>query len=532
MRGAAGRIHQERALLAALAVSALLFQTSCAVLPVKVAPGSSGVVVDADTGVPIADALVVVRYDGRHGDVLPDREVLGHREVRSDARGQFSVDSLVRAGLSVWPVYKTEVRVVAVFKDGYRCARPAANRRGGPIRVRMHAALDADDQRASCSPVPANPGEADEYLGAWRGLFPDTDPLAEPDSERQLVRVVETRSALGYGENCQGPVFDLALAPNGQRASYVVAPDVPEVRIVEFSAAGPRRSDFVVRDESWPPRRLAWTSTGDLVLWEPSADTQRSVSPSIFGSDRFEVVWRAPNRRVAPPAAPSFQATRVKTSSAVQHSPLDPADLNDEGDARWSGRSFSVKRTIDAKTGLASESLHMVRADGSANAIALPGESCGPLGRFGRPHYRITADGRSGIDLRFIDGGCHAIAIDFESGAWTRLDATSDIAVCNESRSVPASAFNAALQSYAREVEKIRVSAGADPVASYALVIAKDGSTRIETRNHMGEAITAAAPDFPIETPLRRIDVSLLGSVYAPLGSTPAVPEARGLEPL
>jgi hypothetical protein len=396
----------------------------------------------------------------------------------------------------------------------------------------MHPALDADDQRESCSPVPASPGEADAYMTAWRGLFPQTDPVADSYLERQLARVIEARAALGFGENCQGPVFDLALAPDGTRASYVAAQNIPEVRMVEFTPSGPRRTDFVRRDESWPPRRLAWTSSGSLVLWEPSADRHRSVSPSLFGADHFEVIWKAPIRREAPPAAPAFRAARVRTSSAVRHSPLDPADLNDEGDGRWNGRSFSVKRTIDSDTGVAGDHLRMVRADGSRNTVALPGEPCGPHGRFGRPHYRITADGRSGIDLRFIDGGCHAVAIDFENGAWTQLDAAPDLAVCNESRSVPASSFNTALRSYSGAVEKIRVAAGADPVASYALVLAKDGSTRVETRNHVGEAVRAAVPDFPIATPLRRIDVSLVGSVYTPSGTTPTVPKAKEMEPL
>ena len=41
-------------------------------------------------------------------------------------------------------------------------------------------------------------------------------------------------------------------------------------------------------------------------------------------------------------------------------------------------------------------------------ALTLPGEACGQAGRFGRPQYRMSADGHSGIDLRFVGGGCHA----------------------------------------------------------------------------------------------------------------------------
>jgi hypothetical protein len=269
------------------------------------------------------------------------------------------------------------------------------------------------------------------------------------------------------------------------------------------------------------------------VLWEPSANAQRSVSPSIFGSDRFEVIWRAPNRRVAPPASPAFRTARVKTSSATRHSPLEPADLNDEGDARWAGRSFSLQREIDPDTGLSSDRLKVVHEDGTPNVITLPGESCGPHGRFGRPHYRITADGSAGIDLRFVEGGCHGVQIDFESGAWTRLDNSSDLAVCGDTRKVPASNFKAALRSYSREVESARVAAGGDPIASYALIIGEDGRTHAESRDHFGNAIRAEVPDFPIATPLRRIDVSLVSTVYqAPASPAAPAPEAKRLEPL
>jgi hypothetical protein len=304
------------------------------------------------------------------------------------------------------------------------------------------------------------------------------------------------------------------------------------VRIVEFAAGGSRRLDFVFHDQGWPPRRLAWTSAGDLVLWEPSADVGRSVSPSLFGSDRFEVVWRSQQRRVAPPAAPGFRTSRVEVSRAPEHAPLEPADLNDEGDARWVGRSFSLNQTIDAETGLGRDRVRLVRADGSRNTIELPGEACGPHGRFGRPHYRISADGSSGVDLRFVEGGCHAVQIDLENGAWTRIDEAAEAASCSDTRAIPASHFNAALRGYAAEVQAARTAAGSDPAASYALIIAPDGSTRVETRNHVGEAVAADLPDFPLETPLRRINVSLVGTVYqAPTTATP-IPAPKDLDPL
>jgi len=529
MGGATLRFGHGRALLATLAFALALFQTSCIVLPVRVAPGIEGVVVDAVSGGSVADALVVVRFDGRHGDVLPDRQVLGHRETRTDARGAFRVGSLVRTGVSAWPFYKTDARVVAVLKEGYRCAKPVSVRTQGVVKIPLQPALDDDDQRESCRPVPATPGEAESYMSEWRALFPEKQKAEDAESERQIDRILEARSVLGFGENCEGPVIDLALAPDGLRAGYVALTERPEVRIVELAPRGSLASELVMHDESSPPRRLAWTSAGDLVLWEPSANAYRSVSPSIFGSDRFEVVWRPQNRRVPPPAAPSFRARSVKTDRRPQHSPLDPADLNDEADSRWLGRSFSLNRTLDPETGLARDLLAIVREDGSRHEIALPGEACGPYGRFGRPHYRIIAAENAGIDLRFVDGACHALLIDLETGVWTQLDESSEPAICDSERNVPASHFSIALRSYAREVQAARTSAGGDPAASYALILEPDGTTLVETRSHAGAAVSAPVSDFPLTTPLRRINVSLVGRVYK---APPAPPPVRGVTDL
>ena len=118
------------------------------------------------------------------------------------------------------------------------------------MKIPLQPALDAGDQRDSCRPVPANPGEADEYMTAWRALFPEEQNAEDAESERQIARILEARSALGFGENCEGPVIDLALAPDGLRAGYVAVPERPEVRIVEFAPDGPRPSELVVHDES------------------------------------------------------------------------------------------------------------------------------------------------------------------------------------------------------------------------------------------------------------------------------------------
>ena len=365
MGEATRRLGHGRVLFAVLAFALALFQTGCIVLPIRIASGIEGVVVDAVTGRSVADALVVVRFDGRYGDVLPDREVLGHREARTDASGGFRVGSLVRPGLSAWPLFKTDARIVAVLKKGYRCAKPRPVRGENVVKIPLQPALDAGDQRESCRPVPANPGEAEEYMTAWRALFPEEQDAQDAESERQIGRILEARAVLGFGENCAGPVTDLALSPDGLRVGYVAVPERPEVRIVELAPDGRQPSELVVHDESASPRRLVWTSAGDLVLWEPSADAYHSVSPSIFGSDRFEVVWKPPHRRVQPPAAPSFRARHIRTHSRPQHSPLDPADLNDEADARWLRRTFSLHRTLDPETALASGRLGVVREDAS-----------------------------------------------------------------------------------------------------------------------------------------------------------------------
>jgi hypothetical protein len=532
MEGATLRIGRGRAPIAALAFALALFQTSCVVLPVRIASGIEGVVIDAVSGGGVADALVVVRFDGRYGDVLPDRQVLGHREARTDARGAFQVDSLVRPGVSAWPFFKTDARVVAVLKDGYRCARPVSVRTRDVVKIPLQPALDGDDQRDSCRPVSAKPGEAESYMTAWRALFPEKQKAENAESERQIARILEARAVLGFGENCEGPVVDLALAPDGLRAGYVAVSETPEVHIVEFAPDGSLTSEFVTRDESSPPRRLAWTSAGDLVLWEPSADAHRSVSPSIFGSDRFEVVWKPPQRRLEPPAAPAFRARRIRTDSRPQHSPLDPADLNDEADTRWLGRTFSLNRRLDPATGLGRDLLSVVRENGSRYEIPLPGEACGPHGRFGRPHYRITAEENAGVDLRFIDGACRAVLIDLETGAWMQLDESSEPASCNSGRNVPASHFSIALRSYAREVQLARTAAGGDPAASYALILEPDGTTSVETRSHAGEAVSTPVSDFPLTTPLRRINVSLVGGVYKAPPAPPPVPSANDLDPL
>jgi hypothetical protein len=516
----------------ALALGAL--QTAC-VMPARVASGVKGVVVDAETGDAVEGAIVVVRYDGRRGDVLPDRELLGHREAVTNPDGNFEAGAIVRAGLASWPVYKTDARVVSVIKPGYRCSTARAVREKQELRIELQPARDLADQRDSCRPVPAERGEADDYMAAWRELFPSQKTAAELENERQLERILEARSALGFGGNCQGPVNDLAIASDGSHAGLSLAAQPAQIRVIDFSGESPSDPLLVARDESSPLRRLAWTRTGDLVLWEPSADSERSVSPYAYGGDRFQVVFRS-KLRTMPPAKPDFGKKRILKDSRSNHTPLDPADLNDESDTRWEGRSFAVERELDPMSGLSQDRLAVMLQNGTRYEIELPGEACGEAGRFGRPQFRIVEDGGTAIDLRFVEGGCHAIAIDLANGDWRKIDGASGKAVCGRTRNMPASHLNTALRSYSREVQLARVEAGGDSAASYALLIDANGSTRVETRSHSGEAVSIDVPNFPIHTPLRRINVSLIGGVYsAPASPAPApvpAPARRDLNPL
>ena len=512
--GKRGPIAGLLALLALLAGAT----TGC-LLPLRHAPGAGGVVVDAESGQPVADAIVVVRFDAWYDDVLPDRELIAHREARSDAAGHFAVGSVVRPGLTVWPLLRSEARVVGVMAEGYRCPAPQALR--ARTTVRLTPARDADERRDSCRPVAARHREAGAYMEAWRGLFPAHASAETRERQRDLERLLSARSAFGFGENCSGPVSDLAMDPSGRRVALVVAgADGSEIHAVELGAGQRSRSQLVSRTGLSRHDRLAWTSERELVLWEPATQARRLMSGSSFPSERFEVLWKAPvdERASAAPDIDLYGPSRV----------LDPTDLNDEGDARWLGRSFRVERQVGPVSGLPRDRLHVTRPDGSSYALDLPGETCGPRGRFGRPHYRIAADGRSGVDLRFVEGGCHALRIDLERGTWSKLDPGSNEARCRQVRSVPAQHMHTALRGYMREVSEALEAGRADPGMAFALHLGDAGETVAVTRDLKGAKHTVAVPAFPLATPLRRIEVTVAGGRNAtpqqtapPIGPTP-----------
>ena len=65
------RMDRRRLLPVGVWAAAILFlsQTSCVPLPVRIAPGVSGTVIDQTTGKPVGGALVVVRFDSHYDDV-------------------------------------------------------------------------------------------------------------------------------------------------------------------------------------------------------------------------------------------------------------------------------------------------------------------------------------------------------------------------------------------------------------------------------------------------------------------------------
>jgi hypothetical protein len=512
------------------AVLALL-QISCVVLPVRIAPGISGTVVDQASGKPVEGAIVVARFDGHYDDILPDREVLGHRETKTDARGHFSIGSLIKPGISAWPSYRTEVRIVSVMSDGYRCPRPLPVSDSSGVRVGIQRALDENDRRDSCRPVPAAKGEALAYMSSWRALYPDEPAGPDADEVHQLERLLSARSVFGFGENCEGPALDLALAPDGRRVAFAISTGrAAEIHVVELQGGRSKLAQVIPRGDRSSPRRLAWMKSGDLVLWEPSEDSYQAVSPSVFSAGKFELIGSTTGP--ASHAAGGVEPSQLQ--GEAEATVLGPEELNDEGDSRWRGRSFVLQQRPNPTTGLPQDDLRVYREDATSYTLSLPGEVCGPRGRFGRPQYRITADNRTSLDLRFVNGGCHVVRTDLESGEWSILDSPEQPGVCRAARRVQPTELKTALRGYTRELESAIFELGADPAAAYALRIEPDGTTQLDTRGFSGESMTIGVPRFPIETPLQRIEITTLGgnSSITGLSSTRGAKARPELEPL
>jgi hypothetical protein len=463
---------------------------------------------------------VVVRFDGSYDGRLPDRDQLGHDEAVTGPDGRFRVERYVRAGLSAWPHFRTEARVVGVLSEPHRCPAPIAVPSDRPLQIALTPALDLEDRRSSCRPVAARRGEAETYMAGWRALYPGRDAPERREQERQLARMLEARQELGFGRNCEGPVVDLAVAPGGEHVAWVERREqAANVYVAEPGAASSSARRLVAEGRQVPPQRLAWTAAGQLVLWRPSDRAARAISASPFAPGETETLWR--DARALPAGPPVQDAAPA----------LDPDDLRDEADDLWLGRSFGLARDLDPGSGLSRDRLRVTREDGSRYVIELPGEACSSDGRFGRPHYRIAAAGRVALDLRYVGDGCHAVQIDLDTGSWSRLDAAKGVAVCRAQRRIPPDQLSAALRGWTRDLDASLRAAGAEPGAAYSLRVAENGRTEAVSRNTSGEPVRIRVSRFPLSTPLRRIDVSNAGRV------TPGVPLApdpspAGLAPL
>jgi len=103
------------------------------------------------------------------------------------------------------------------------------------------------------------------------------------------------------------------------------------------------------------------------------------------------------------------------------------------------------------------------------------------------------------------------VRTDLETGAWSAVDNVDRAGVCRAARRVQPAEFRTALRGYTRELESAIFEAGADPAAAYSLRIESEGTTQLDTRGFSGESMTIKVPRFPLDTPLRRIEITTLG---------------------
>jgi len=522
LAGSLPSLRSPAGLLASVATTLAL--GACLPTPVLHAPEVGGRVVDAETGDPLVGAIVVVRYDARYEDLLPDRDLVGHAEIESDANGEFRAGPVWRFGLSLWPLVRTEARVTGVMLDGYRCPSPVAIPAAGRVQVALTRAFDPTDRRTSCRPVSATPAEAPRYLAEWRSLHPGVLSEHDKERDRELSRVLAARDVFGFGENCEGPVADLALAPDGRRLAYLVHESASS-RVGVVAVEGDARPLASVpagsasrSDPNSGTRRLAWAGADELVIWEPANRLDRAFSVSLVSMAGAppEVIWRAD--------AASGESVAA-TGSGPSRRPQAVEEVNAAGEALWQGRSFALVRSLDPETGLALDRMRVIGSDGTRREIPLPGETCGPRGQFGRPQHRIGDGGRTAFDLRHVQGGCHVVGIDLSTGAWRVVDSVDAPTACREARSIPAAQIDLALRGYALEIEEALEAAGADPAAAYSVRIEPGGDTRVVSRDFGGDIRVAPLPTFPIATPLLRIDVAVLGSARSTGSKAAPVPE-------
>ncbi len=285
-RSRPGRCAVRMGRICGVSLAAMLaLGASACLLPVRSAPRVAGSVVDERDGEPVEGALVVLRYDGSYSDQLPDREHLGHAESVTGRDGRFELARYTRDGLTFWPLFDIEARVVAVFREGYRCATPLLVQGDHEVRIQLAPARDAEDQRQSCRPVASRRGETRAYRTAWQQLFPAPETAADREKKRQVTRLLDARAALGFGDNCEGPVSDLSLAPGGQRVAFIAAEQESwQVQLLELGDERPEAPKVVAELAEGRGRRLAWNGAGELLLFRPASRARRVLSASVFAA--------------------------------------------------------------------------------------------------------------------------------------------------------------------------------------------------------------------------------------------------------
>jgi hypothetical protein len=450
----------------------------------------------------------VVRFDASYEEAPARFQPLAWRSVRSGPDGRFRAGPALAAGIEAWPWQRTRARVVAALAEGHLCADEQELAADGSTRIALATAQSEEERRASCPPLAGWPAGAREYAAAWRDLYATaTFPSATP-AERELSRSAAFRRSFGFGANCAGPVLDLSLAPDGSRAALLLARGGEvAVQLVELSAAPGASRRSLAQLPAEPLPRLAWTSSGSLSVAAAASGAHTRLPELLAGpldapaaqGPAAQILWRPE----MPPASLGGETTGDLPA-------LEAADRHDEEGLRWAGRSFVDLHEVDAETGLPRDRLQVTDAGGAAFTLALPGEPCGPEGRFGRPQLRVSADGMRGLDLRFVEGACRALVIDLASGEWETLDRESEAGLCAVDRHVPASQLAGALPGYLSELRRLLGDAGLDPAGAFVLDVEAGAPTRLEAQAPDGRLRVLAAPPFPLATPLRRIAVGVV----------------------
>jgi hypothetical protein len=493
-----------------------------------------------------------VRFDASYDQVLSERELLGHREVTTDAEGRFRIDTFHGAGFSAWPWLEARSTVVGVIHEDYLCTDRAAKLADGTLRVLLLEATDSRPRIDSCQPVTATPAEAPSYWAAWNRL----QSLEQEQAEKLDARGLQARTLFGFGRNCRGPVLDAALSPGGERlARLIERPASSEaakrrIQILEVADAGepvivyaaPFRFDAL-------KGHLAWIGSGELAWIEERllADTPGPEAPRPGSGRLARVLYSAGQNAVAAlPAAPAPLPSGTRWTSSPE--PVDatmdlalpnlpetlpeaspealPAsasgtvdapviageeDRHDRAGLRWGERQISRLQRPGRRSGMPRATLRVSKPGATTVEARLPGEACGRSGAFRGPEYTLSASGNLALDLRYTQGACQLVAIDLRRGAWRTLARAEGTATCQEARDVPPSKLRAAFPDYAAALDTIIERANFEPNVAFRIVLGPSRAARLEIPTSSGRTEILDAPPFPVKTPLLEIGVSTLG---------------------